>query len=138
MTLRVKMKLEGADDLIRKVNNMAQDKNPLTRAINKTMAEMKTRNNDPTQTPTISGEMRNSFYTRILNPTTGQVGYTKEYAPYVEYGHRQEVGRYVPAIKKRLTKPYVEGRYFFKQNIERQREPFQRDVEEAMNELLKK
>lgn len=34
-----------------------------------------------------------------------------EYAEYVEYGHRQEVGRYVPALGKRLVKPYVEGQY---------------------------
>lgn len=33
------------------------------------------------------------------------------YAPYVEYGHRQEVGRFVPAIGKRLKKPWVNGRF---------------------------
>lgn len=32
-----------------------------------------------------------------------------EYAPYVENGHRQEVGRYVPAIGKRLVRSFVEG-----------------------------
>ena len=32
-----------------------------------------------------------------------------EYASYVEYGHDQEVGRFVPAIGKRLVKPHVEG-----------------------------
>lgn len=34
-----------------------------------------------------------------------------EYAIYYEYGHRQEPGRYVPAIGKRLTKSYVEPKY---------------------------
>lgn len=33
------------------------------------------------------------------------------YASYVEYGHRQEVGRYVPAIGKRLKQPWVEGQF---------------------------
>lgn len=33
-----------------------------------------------------------------------------EYAPYVEYGHRQTPGRYVPAIGKRLKKGFVPGK----------------------------
>ena len=34
-----------------------------------------------------------------------------EYAPYVEYGHRQTPGRYVPAIGKRLKEGYVSGKH---------------------------
>ena len=35
-----------------------------------------------------------------------------EYVPaYVEYGHRQQPGRYVPAIGKRLKKGWVEGKF---------------------------
>lgn len=34
-----------------------------------------------------------------------------QYASHVEYGHAQEVGRYVPAIGKRLVKPWVDGYY---------------------------
>lgn len=33
------------------------------------------------------------------------------YASYVEYGHRQEPGRYVPAIGKRLKRAWVPGRF---------------------------
>lgn len=33
------------------------------------------------------------------------------YAPYVEYGHRQTPGRYVPALGKRLKASWVEGQY---------------------------
>lgn len=33
------------------------------------------------------------------------------YASYVEYGHRQRRGRYVPAIGKRLVKSWVNGRF---------------------------
>ena len=32
-----------------------------------------------------------------------------EYAPFVENGHRQEVGRYVPAIGKRLVRGFRRG-----------------------------
>lgn len=34
-----------------------------------------------------------------------------EYASYVEYGHRQEPGRYVPAIGRRLKKAWVPGHF---------------------------
>lgn len=34
-----------------------------------------------------------------------------EYASYVEFGHRQTPGRYVPAIGKRLKESFVEGHY---------------------------
>ena len=34
-----------------------------------------------------------------------------EYASYVELGHKQQVGRYVSAIGKRLKQPWVRG-YF--------------------------
>ena len=33
------------------------------------------------------------------------------YASYVEYGHRQQPGRYVPALGKRLKAAWVPGRY---------------------------
>ena len=33
------------------------------------------------------------------------------YASYVEYGHRQTPGRFVPAIGKRLVKDWVEGQF---------------------------
>ena len=34
-----------------------------------------------------------------------------EYASYVEYGHRQTPGRYVPALGKRLKASWVKGRF---------------------------
>lgn len=36
------------------------------------------------------------------------------YASYVEHGHRQTPGRYVPAIGKRLVKNWVAGQHFLK------------------------
>lgn len=45
----------------------------------------------------------NNFVIVVENPV--------KYASYVEYGHRQEPGRYVPAIGKRLKASWVEGKY---------------------------
>ena len=45
-----------------------------------------------------------STYTiEVINPV--------EYASYVEFGHRQEPGRYVPAIGKQLKASWVNGKY---------------------------
>lgn len=41
-----------------------------------------------------------------------------DYASHVEYDHKQEVGRYVPQIGKRLVKPLVEGKFFLKKSVE--------------------
>lgn len=46
-----------------------------------------------------------SIYTlKITNPT--------EYAEYVEYGHRQTPGRFVPKLGKRLKQSWVPGQFF--------------------------
>ena len=48
-----------------------------------------------------------SYYiVEVINPVV--------YASYVENGHRQEVGRYVPAIGKRLVNGWVKGKFFLK------------------------
>lgn len=44
-----------------------------------------------------------TYTVTVFNPT--------EYAMYVEHGHRQRVGRYVPALGKKLKKGWVEGKH---------------------------
>jgi len=46
------------------------------------------------------------------------VGSNVEYAPYVELGHYQQPGRYVPAIGKRLVADYVPAKPFLRPAIE--------------------
>lgn len=63
--------------------------------------------------PTDTGRLKNS----ISHATDGDneyIGTNVEYAPYVELGHHQEVGRYVPAIGKRLVREYVPPKPFLK------------------------
>lgn len=43
------------------------------------------------------------YQVKIINPV--------EYASYVEFGHRQEVGRYVPALGKQLKQGWVKGQF---------------------------
>lgn len=66
------------------------------------------------------GSVNATSYANSLNITKSGNIYTIEvinpvhYASYVENGHRQEVGRYVPAIGKRLTKSWVDGKFMLK------------------------
>lgn len=45
----------------------------------------------------------NKYIIEIINPM--------DYASYVEYGHRQTPGRYVPAIGRRLKVSWVNGKF---------------------------
>lgn len=54
------------------------------------------------------------YVIEVVNPV--------EYASYVEFGHRQTPGRFVPAIGKRLKQGWVEGKFMLtisEQEIER-------------------
>lgn len=54
------------------------------------------------------------YIIRVTNPV--------KYASYVEFGHRQTPGRFVPAIGKRLKQGWVNGQYFLtlsEQDLER-------------------
>lgn len=53
-----------------------------------------------------AGEIRKEGHSYVI-----EISNTVEYASYVEYGHRQQPGRYVPAIAKRLKKGWAEGQF---------------------------
>jgi len=55
-----------------------------------------------------------NYTIQVINPV--------HYASYVEFGHVQEPGRFVPAIGKRLKRGWVDGKYFLtlsEQDLER-------------------
>ena len=65
----------------------------------------------PGGTPVDTGELRIS-----VSKTNDEVGYTKEYAPHVEHGHRTRNGG------------YVKGQRFLKANTDTQREIYKTDL----------
>lgn len=66
-------------------------------------------------TPVDTGELRIS-----LGQSGDTVGYTKSYAPHVEFGHRTVNGG------------YVQGQRFLKKNVDAQRQIFERDLREQL------
>ena len=60
-----------------------------------------------------------------------------EYASYVEYGHRQHAGQFVPQIGKRLKGGWVEGSFMLKISEEEIQRIAPRLLEKKLNEKLK-
>ncbi len=61
-----------------------------------------------------TGNLKQSWKVKINKTAEGyevEVSNDVPYATYVEYGHRQTPGRFVPALGKKLKKSWVEG-YF--------------------------
>lgn len=82
--------------------------------------------------PVDTGRLKGSITHQKQDESTMLVGTNVEYAPYVELGHDQEVGRYVPAIGKRLVASHVEGKPFIRLAVENHVSEYQKIVE---NEL---
>ena len=83
----------------------------------KQTADMLTRAHAEGGTPVDAGELRQSSR---ANPRSGEMGYTVEYAPHVEYGHRTRNGGFVP------------GQRFLQANVETQRPIYKEDLIDAI------
>ena len=71
-------------------------------------------------TPVRTGELRQS-----MGYSGDEIGYTKEYAPWVEFGHRTKSGK------------FVTGRAFLKANMDRQQKILVADVRKHIQKLSK-
>ena len=61
-----------------------------------------------------------------------------EYARYVEYGHKQTVGRYVPALGKRLKQGFVKGQYMLTKAVIQTNSVVDKIVKNRIDKELKK
>lgn len=80
-----------------------------------------------------TGNLRNSIQSEVdMSDDSVVIGTDVEYAPYVEFGHLQEVGRFVPKIKKRLVQPKAPAYPFLRPAIEKHLEEYKRIAEDVM------
>lgn len=88
------------------------------------MAEIYNRGKRPGGTPVDTGELRQSLGMQ-RQAGIWVVGYTKEYAPHVEYGHRTADGG------------YVKGQHFLRDNVQAQQKQLIRDIKAAAAGMTK-
>lgn len=115
-------KIEGFQDKIRALNGTQRDmffRESCVDGANRLIALVKP------LTPAKTGTLRKGWENALAG--VGATGVSKTqgagssysititndtpYASYVEYGHRQTPGRYVPAIGKKLVASWVEGKH---------------------------
>jgi len=94
-------------------------------------------------TPEDTGTLKNSWQRENGRRLTGKkftqiVFNMTDYAAHVEYGHRQKVGRYVPAIGKKLVTPIVRGRFMLRRAVAMRQIKFYKDLKNFYGGLIKK
>lgn len=68
----------------------------------------------------VGGELRRNWNAKLKKydgKFIATVSNPLEYALYVEEGHRQNVGQFVPVLGKRLKQPYVKGQKMLEKSI---------------------
>lgn len=88
-------------------------------------------------TPVKSGNLKRSMThgrIELINKVYKvRIGSALPYAQAVEEGHFQEVGRYVPAIGKKLKRAFVPGRHMIGSSIE----IYQKELQESIQDRIK-
>lgn len=83
--------------------------------------------------PVQTGNLKGSMTSEVSQEEKAvYVGTAVEYAPFVEFGHHQEVGRYVPAIGKRLVREFVPAKPFLKPAIENHLDEYKHILESEL------
>jgi len=101
-------------------------------------AERKIKKRTPVDTGTLRRNWRVGNVERQGDAYVVEIFNNTEYASYVEYGHRQEVGRFVPKLKKRLKQPWVEGRFMMTISMKEIERELPKYLEKRVVELLNK
>lgn len=76
--------------------------------------------------------LRGSITHQPQGEDTMVIGTDVKYAPYVELGHHQEPGRYVPAIGKRLVKSWVPPKPYLRPAIENHTDEYEKIITEEL------
>lgn len=66
---------------------------------------------------------------------TEAVGTDVKYSFFVELGHHQEPGRFVPAIKKRLVASFVQGKPYLRPAVEGHRGEYEKIIQTELSEV---
>lgn len=94
------------------------------------------------RTPSDTGNLRRNWTVSDVRKNGEnyeiEVSNSAEYASYVEFGHRQTPGRFVPAIGKRLKKSWVKGKFMLTISENELQKQAPAVIEKKITEWLKK
>nr|DAK06129.1 MAG TPA: putative tail component [Caudoviricetes sp.] len=117
----VTIDLSGLDELLRKTQELQDNVSTLNKTITDDLAQYylaeaiantpvgETKTSPDGKYRSVSEHMRRSWEAERINDSTVKVLNTASYASYVNDGHRQQPGRFIPVLGKRLTKSFVKG-----------------------------
>lgn len=98
--------------------------------------------NAESRTPVQSGDLRRSWQLKgpffAGSDITVELRNSKNYASFVENGHRQTPGRYVPAIGKKLKASWVPGQHFLQKATDETKGQLPQLLTPAMDEILRR
>ena len=98
--------------------------------------------NAETNTPVKTGDLRRSW--QLIGPIFSGADISielrngKNYASFVENGHRQTPGRYVPAIGKRLKASWVPGQHFLQKATKQTSNQIPQLITPVMDDILRR
>lgn len=133
--MAIRVDIKGLDDSLKKLKDLPRVfDEELSKAMNDEGLDW--RDDVRANTPVDSGDLRRSWIFAGVEKSgfifEMDLSNNMEYADYVEYGHRQEPGRFVPAIGKRLKANYVSGYYMLRDGTNRLEESLPKSLEEAI------
>lgn len=121
-----RIKVDGVEQVIGKFKRIGNIDPLLKATVSKNLAELKNRGNQ--LAPKDTGQLRNSQYTKVSG-TEGVYGFSAEYAPYVEFGHR--------LVSRGKEIKFIAPQPYFMPNVKQQQPIFIRDCKEIVEKLLK-
>lgn len=117
----VTIDLSGFDELLKKTQELQDNVSSLNKTITDDLAQHylaeaiantpvgETKTSPDGIYRSVSEHMRRSWEAERINDSTVKVLNSASYASYVNDGHRQQPGRFIPVLGKRLTKSFVKG-----------------------------
>lgn len=99
------------------------DRESVDKAVKVAMEELagRTLRSAKLNTPHDTGHLRRGWFIRKVDADGILLRNAVSYAEYVEYGHMQNVGQYVPKLGKRLKSPWVEGKFYARRTEDQMR-----------------
>ena len=138
---KIKVQFDGLKEFQKTIENMEKEKEQLMIDTIKELAARLLRKVIK-RTPSDTGNLRRNWAVSDVRKNGGnyeiEVSNSTEYASYVEFGHRQTPGRFVPTIGKRLKKSWVKGKFMLTISEDELKRQALAVIEKKITEWLKK